>query len=93
MSDTRITQLPSLPQQYIDPATDVMPIADVSASTTKKVTPKALVSAALGALDSPIAIASGGTGGSGCGCCREGRGCRGCIAADGDVPSAASTSA
>ncbi len=46
MSDQRITQLTPLPKAGIS-ATDVLPIADVSASQTKKVTAKDLVDAGL----------------------------------------------
>jgi hypothetical protein len=51
LSDQRITQLTSLPQASVA-ATDVLPIADVSASQTKKVTAKDLVSAGITAADS-----------------------------------------
>jgi hypothetical protein len=51
LSDQRITQLTSLPQASVA-ATDVLPIADVSASQTKKVTAKDLVSAGIALADS-----------------------------------------
>ena len=50
MSDQRITQLPSLPKAGVA-ATDVLPIADISASQTKKVTAKDLVDAGLDLID------------------------------------------
>ena len=50
MADQRITQLTSLPKAGVD-ATDVLPIADISASQTKKVTAKDLVDAGLDLID------------------------------------------
>ena len=50
MADQRITQLPSLPKAGVA-ATDVLPIADISASQTKKVTAKDLVDAGLDLID------------------------------------------
>lgn len=50
MSDQRITQLPALPAASTA-ATDVLPIADVSASQTKKITVKDLVDAGLDLVD------------------------------------------
>ena len=50
MADQRITQLTALPKAGVD-ATDVLPIADVSASQTKKVTAKDLVDAGLDLID------------------------------------------
>ena len=50
MSDQRITQLTALPKAGVA-ATDVLPIADVSASQTKKVTAKDLVDAGLDLID------------------------------------------
>ena len=50
MSDQRITQLTSLPKAGVA-ATDVLPIADISASQTKKVTAKDLVDAGLDLID------------------------------------------
>jgi hypothetical protein len=50
LSDQRITQLPSLPKAGVA-ATDVLPIADISASQTKKVTAKDLVDAGLDLID------------------------------------------
>lgn len=48
--DQRITQLTSLPKAGVA-ATDVLPIADISASQTKKVTAKDLVDAGLDLID------------------------------------------
>ena len=50
MSDQRITQLTALPKASVA-ATDVLPIADISASQTKKVTAKDLVDAGLDLVD------------------------------------------
>ncbi len=50
MADQRITQLTALPKASVA-ATDVLPIADVSASQTKKVTTKDLVDAGLDLID------------------------------------------
>jgi hypothetical protein len=50
LADQRITQLTSLPKASVA-ATDVLPIADVSASQTKKVTAKDLVDAGLDLVD------------------------------------------
>ena len=50
MSDQRITQLPALAAASAA-ATDVLPIADVSASQTKKITVKDLVDAGLDLVD------------------------------------------
>jgi hypothetical protein len=50
LSDQRITQLTSLPKAGVA-ATDVLPIADISASQTKKVTAKDLVDAGLDLID------------------------------------------
>jgi hypothetical protein len=50
LADQRITQLPSLPKAGVA-ATDVLPIADISASQTKKVTAKDLVDAGLDLID------------------------------------------
>ena len=50
MADQRITQLTSLPKAGVA-ATDVLPIADISASETKKVTAKDLVDAGLDLID------------------------------------------
>ena len=50
MADQRITQLTALPKAGVA-ATDVLPIADVSASETKKVTAKDLVDAGLDLVD------------------------------------------
>ncbi len=50
MSDQRITQLTALPKAGVA-ATDVLPIADISASQTKKVTAKDLVDAGLDLVD------------------------------------------
>ena len=50
MADQRITQLTSLPKAGVA-ATDVLPIADISASQTKKVTAKDLVDAGLDLID------------------------------------------
>jgi hypothetical protein len=50
MSDQRITQLTALPKASVA-ATDVLPIADISASETKKVTAKDLVDAGLDLVD------------------------------------------
>ena len=50
MADQRITALTSLPKAGVA-ATDVLPIADVSASQTKKVTAKDLVDAGLDLID------------------------------------------
>ena len=50
MSDQRITQLTALPKAGIS-ATDVLPIADISASETKKVTAKDLVAAGIDLVD------------------------------------------
>ncbi len=50
MADQRITQLTSLPKASVA-ATDVLPIADISASQTKKVTAKDLVDAGLDLVD------------------------------------------
>ena len=51
MSDQRITQLPALAAASAS-ATDVLPVADVSASQTKKITVKDLVDAGLDLVDS-----------------------------------------
>lgn len=56
----KIDALPSLAQGSIDAAVDVLPIVDVSANQTDKVTVGALVGAALAA--SPVTAAQGGTG-------------------------------
>jgi hypothetical protein len=50
LSDQRITQLPALPAASAA-ATDVLPVADVSASQTKKITIKDLVDAGLDLVD------------------------------------------
>jgi hypothetical protein len=50
LSDQRITQLPALPAASTA-ATDVLPVADVSASQTKKITVKDLVDAGLDVVD------------------------------------------
>ena len=50
MADQRITQLTALPKAGVA-ATDVLPIADISASQTKKVTAKDLVDAGLDLID------------------------------------------
>ena len=50
MADQRITQLTALPKAGVA-ATDVLPIADISASETKKVTAKDLVDAGLDLID------------------------------------------
>lgn len=50
MADLRITDLPALPEGDVA-ATDVLPIADVSASETKKVTAKDLVEAGVALID------------------------------------------
>ena len=50
MSDQRITQLTALPKTGVS-ATDVLPIADISASETKKVTAKDLVAAGIDLVD------------------------------------------
>ena len=50
MSDQRITQLPALPKASAA-ATDVLPVADISASQTKKITVKDLVDAGLDLVD------------------------------------------
>ena len=50
MADQRITQLTPLPKAGVA-ATDVLPIADISASQTKKVTAKDLVDAGLDLID------------------------------------------
>jgi hypothetical protein len=50
LSDQRITQLPALPAASAA-ATDVLPVADVSASQTKKITVKDLVDAGLDLVD------------------------------------------
>ena len=50
MADQRITQLTALPKAGVA-ATDVLPIADISASETKKVTAKDLVAAGLDLVD------------------------------------------
>jgi hypothetical protein len=50
LADQRITQLPSLSKAGVA-ATDVLPIADISASQTKKVTAKNLVDAGLDLID------------------------------------------
>lgn len=50
MSDQRITQLPALPAASAA-ATDVLPVADISASQTKKITVKDLVDAGLDLVD------------------------------------------
>ena len=50
MADQRITQLTALPKASVA-ATDVLPIADISASQTKKVTAKDLVDAGLDLVD------------------------------------------
>jgi hypothetical protein len=50
LADQRITQLTSLPKAGVA-ATDVLPIADISASQTKKVTAKDLVDAGLDLID------------------------------------------
>ena len=50
MADQRITQLTPLPKAGVS-ATDVLPIADISASQTKKVTAKDLVDAGLDLID------------------------------------------
>jgi hypothetical protein len=51
LADQRITQLTALPKASVA-ATDVLPIADISASQTKKVTAKDLVDAGLDLVDS-----------------------------------------
>jgi hypothetical protein len=50
LADQRITQLTALPKAGVA-ATDVLPIADISASETKKVTAKDLVAAGLDLVD------------------------------------------
>jgi hypothetical protein len=50
LADQRITQLTALPKASVA-ATDVLPIADISASQTKKVTAKDLVDAGLDLID------------------------------------------
>jgi hypothetical protein len=50
LADQRITQLTALPKAGVA-ATDVLPIADISASETKKVTAKDLVDAGLDLID------------------------------------------
>lgn len=50
MSDARITQLPALPEASVA-GTDVLPIADISASQTKKVTVKDLTEAGIALAD------------------------------------------
>jgi hypothetical protein len=50
LADQRITQLTALPKAGVA-ATDVLPIADISASQTKKVTAKDLVDAGLDLID------------------------------------------
>jgi hypothetical protein len=50
MADLRITDLPALPEVDVA-ATDVLPIADVSASETKKITAKDLVEAGVALID------------------------------------------
>ena len=50
MADQRITQLTALPKAGVA-ATDVLPIADISASETKKVTAKDLVAAGVDLID------------------------------------------
>ena len=50
MSDARITQLPALPEASVA-STDVLPIADISASQTKKVTVKDLTEAGIALAD------------------------------------------
>jgi len=50
LADQRITQLTALPKASVA-ATDVLPIADISASQTKKVTAKDLVDAGLDLVD------------------------------------------
>ncbi len=50
MADQRITQLNALPKAGVT-ATDVLPIADISASETKKVTAKDLVAAGIDLVD------------------------------------------
>ena len=50
MADQRITQLTALPKASVA-ATDVVPIVDISASETKKVTAKDLVDAGLDLVD------------------------------------------
>lgn len=50
MSDQRITQLTALPKAGVS-ATDVLPIADISATETKKVTVKDLVAAGIDLVD------------------------------------------
>ena len=50
MADQRITQLTALPKAGVA-ATDVLPIADISASETKKVTAKDLVAAGIDLVD------------------------------------------
>lgn len=62
MADSRITQLPAIAAASIDGANDVMPLADISASGTKKATVKDVVAAGLAAATSPIGISAGGTG-------------------------------
>lgn len=62
MADSRITQLPSIAAGAIDSANDVLPIVDVSASTTKKATAAAIVTAGLSGATIPVA--AGGTGGT-----------------------------
>ena len=51
MADQRITQLTALPEASLA-ATDVLPIADISASETKKITAKDLVEGAIALADS-----------------------------------------
>jgi len=50
LADQRITQLTALPKAGVA-ATDVLPIADISASETKKVTAKDLVAAGIDLVD------------------------------------------
>ena len=50
MADLRISQLQPLLAADVDGATDQLPIADVSTTETKKITPAALVQAAVGSL-------------------------------------------
>lgn len=50
MADLRITDLPSLPEVDVA-ATDVLPIADISASETKKVTTKDFIEAGVALID------------------------------------------
>ena len=48
MADLRISELPPVTGPDIQPSTDVLAVADISATTTKKVTPTGVVQAALG---------------------------------------------